>query len=189
MKSVTVIPFLLLMTQVMSWNPVRDQVKTIVANNDVQALSRLLGDVSTTLPSVDRAFQLAVRQNRTEMVALLLRDQRVDPTMNRGESIFIASKMGFAGIVRILLQDGRVFPGFHCKIEGKFRSFSGKKFWEGYQSPLIEAAKGGFADVIRLLPPSPKFLHSTILLEITRCSLHIRRLFKTGTPSTPPHAL
>jgi hypothetical protein len=56
------------------------------------------------------AFLWAVKNNKINAVAYLLKDNRIDPSTKDNEAIFIASNIGYHETVKLLLQDPRVDP-------------------------------------------------------------------------------
>ena len=92
-------------------------------------------------------INLASRNGHVDVVTVLLKDGRADPS---DRSLFLASENGHAGVVDILLQDGRANPR-QC-----------------YSSPLTTSIKGGHTEVVSLLlddgraDPSPGLITMAI---------------------------
>jgi ankyrin repeat protein len=58
----------------------------------------------------DTAIQIASFYGRTDVVRLLLNDNRVDPSAGNNNAIFFASCRGHIEVVQLLLSDNRVDP-------------------------------------------------------------------------------
>jgi hypothetical protein len=67
----------------------------------------LLADVWSTRDALQKALCLAAELNLPEVVALLLKDDRVDPTANRQEALIAASRCSL-DCIKVFLEDGRV---------------------------------------------------------------------------------
>lgn len=61
-------------------------------------------------------IRLASQNGHTDVVRLLLQDDRVNPASNSNQALLSASKRGHVGVVRLLLQDRRVEPAINDAI-------------------------------------------------------------------------
>ena len=103
-------------------------------------VSKILESLS---PEINAALVTSLYKGYTEIVKLLLADERVDPTWNDNKAIRVASKKGYTEIVKRLLSDSRVNP-------------------EAFDNEAIKSAyKNNHIEVIKLLIPRvdlPKIL-------------------------------
>ena len=73
------------------------------------------------------SFCWALRNNKLLAVTSLLRDPRVDPSLDKNYAIRYASGFGYDEIVEILLKDDRVDPSAFCNSALRFASQNGHK--------------------------------------------------------------
>ncbi|KAI8891971.1 hypothetical protein BC833DRAFT_612927, partial [Globomyces pollinis-pini] len=78
-------------------------------------------------------FEKAIKDNKFDIVKVLLEDARTDPTVNFNFSIGLASENGYTEIVKILLKDERVVPSAN------------------YDHAIRWASKNGHTDVVETL--------------------------------------
>ena len=97
-------------------------VKYVIVNNHVSLLKVLLLNKKTNL---DDCIEIAIQNGRLEMVKILLKDPRVDPSGDNNYSIRRASKNGHLEIVKLLLQDPRVDPSDRNNYSIKVASENG----------------------------------------------------------------
>ena len=110
-------------------------VKGVVGNNHVSLLKVLLLNKKINL---DRCLEIASDDGQLEMVKILLKDPRVDPSDDNNNSIRRASKNGHLEIVKLLLQDPRVDPS------------------DGNNYSIKAASENGHIKIVRLLLKDPR---------------------------------
>ncbi len=102
-----------------------------------EAVSMLLSDGKCD-PSDSRIIGNTAGFGNTEIVELLLADNRVDPSVENNLAIRYASESGHTEVVKLLLDDPRVNPA------------------DNNDSAIRQASQNGHANVVRLLFPDPR---------------------------------
>lgn len=83
----------------------------------------------------------ASKRGYTEMVELLLRDERVDPSSGDNEALKEASSLGYTEIVKLLLKDKRVNPYDPSNT---------------YNNPLYNACSRNHLEIVKLILADPR---------------------------------
>ncbi len=103
-------------------------------------------------------LQECVINNRTELFETLLKDARVDPTHNNNFVLEASSHLGYDGIVKAILVDGRCEPEpsvLLSSVESGFISIVRILLEDGRvhvpDDCLFDAATLGYYDIVRLL--------------------------------------
>ena len=104
--------------------------------NDSDLVKLILA--TTDISPADFPFRLACSEGFSDIVKVLLTDNRVNPTVNRNSPICDAADNGHVKVVRLLLQDGRADPAADDN------------------SPIRFAADQGHVEIVQLLLQDPR---------------------------------
>jgi len=117
----------------------------------------------------NQEFIDAVNDNNVDRVKILLRDSRVDPSVNNNWAIKWAADRGLTGIVKALLNDGRVDPaagnnyairwaagGGHMEVVKALLNDGRADPSAENNNAIIWAAGSGLVEVVELLLQDPR---------------------------------
>jgi hypothetical protein len=90
-----------------------------VTNNDINAFKKLIKDKDVNPQTTSekkhlQAIIIASEYGCTEVIELLLKDTRVDPSCASNFSIIVAAQYGYSDTIKLLLKDSRVNPAANC---------------------------------------------------------------------------
>ena len=116
----------------------------------------------------NNAIRIAIENNYSEIVKLLLEDGRADPNYHDSSIRWAASK-GYTEVIRLILEDGRVNPvdddNYPLNIAAEFGRIEVVKLYlkDGRADPgngdnfaLTKAAEKGHVEVVKLLLKDPR---------------------------------
>ena len=127
------------------------------------------------------AIRMASDNGHTDVVSLLLKDNRVDPSVYDNWAIRMASENGHTDVVRLLLKDNRVDPSVYDNYAVKFASDKGRTEVVKLllDDPRVDpsaknnyairwASENGHRDIVKLLLDDPRVREKLTLSQLEK---------------------
>lgn len=138
-------------------------VRSIVKDLD-KIVKNMLADKDTDQSSMNIALQLASKFGRTDVVRMMLRDRRTDPSHCNNYAISLAAEEGHADIVRLLLQDHRTDPfakdpneHLFAPSDTRFQVARRPQLSSDFTRAANYAAKNGHVEVLKVFMEDVRF--------------------------------